>query len=352
MRRSSLIKVLVAAAVLALVGWLFYAIRGLLAPLVVSCVLAYVLNPILDRLEALGVRRGLGIAMLYAGILGILVAFLAYGVPALSRELKGIRDDLPRYVERFQTQVEAIEFYVQERVPAAREWTLAEDVKDAVTGQIGRFAKRAPLFVLGLFSKIIFLIVIPFVAFFLMREGPTMKRRIVELVPNRHFEMVLNLIYRVDQQIGGYIRGLALVSIVVAILWTVLLKLAGLWGYPIKYFIVVGVIAGLTNLIPFFGPLLTIGAAILIALVEHGAVQAVVPVLIVFAIVQVLDGALISPIVVAKSVDLHPVFVLLVVLIGGQLFGIPGMLMAVPATGVLKVTVQTLYQGLRQYRIT
>ena len=352
MTRACIIKVLIGAVAVVLAAWLLYAIRGLLGPLAVSCVLAYVLSPILDRLEAVGVRRGLGIAMLYVGILGILVAFLAYGVPALSRELSGIRDDFPIYIDRFRTQLSGIEYSLQERVPAAANWNIAGNVEEEMTRLIGRLAKQVPLFVLGLFSKFIFLIVIPFVAFFLMKEGPTMKRRIVELVPNRHFEMVLNLIYRVDQQIGGYIRGLTLVSIIVAILWMVLLKLVGFWYYPIKYFILVGVVAGLTNLIPFFGPILTIGAAALIALVEHGALQAVIPVLIVFAIVQTLDGALISPIVVARSVDLHPVFVLLIVLIGGQLFGIPGMLIAVPTTGVLKVTAQTLYESLRQYRIT
>ena len=350
--RSGLTKVLVGLVVLAGLVWLLYAIRGLLPPLIIACVLAYVLSPVLDRLESLGVGRELGIAILYLAILGIVIAFLAYGVPAVSKELSGIRDDLPTYVDRFRSQVRGIESYIEERVPAAKNWDIAERAEAGMSSQIGRIAKQAPLFMLGLFSKIIFVILIPFVAFFLMKEGPTMKRRIVELVPNRHFEMVLNLIYRIDQQIGGYIRGLAFVSIVVAILWTITLKLAGLWCYPIKYFILVGVIAGLTNLIPFFGPLLTICAAVLISLVEHGMFQAVIPVLVVFVIVQILDGALISPIVVAKSVDLHPVFVLLVVLIGGQLFGIPGMLMGVPVVGVLKVTVQTLYESSRRYRIT
>ena len=120
-------------------------------------------------------------------------------------------------------------------------------------------------------------------------------------------------------------------------------------GMP--YALPVGIIAGLANMIPFLGPIIGIVSASIVALATGGGFGMVGHVLIVFALIQLIDNILVQPVVLAKSVDLHPLIVLFVVLVGGQLMGLKGMLIAVPMTGIIKVSTQTILEGVRRYRI-
>lgn len=201
----------------------------------------------------------------------------------------------------------------------------------------------------GIISGLTFLVIVPFVAFFFLKEGHRITRGLIELVPNAYFELCLNLQHQINAQIGGYIRGQILATSVVATL-----AVTGLSIIDVKYALPLGIVAGLANMIPFLGPLIGFFSATIVALATVGTEGGGIMVLhvgIVFLVVQLTDNILIQPTVVAKSVDLHPLVVLLVVMIGSQLVGIIGMLIAVPLTGIIKVSSQTIYQGVKSYRV-
>ncbi len=198
----------------------------------------------------------------------------------------------------------------------------------------------------GVALGIMLLVIVPFVAFFFLREGRRITHALIELVPNAYFEMVLNLIHQINGQIGGYIRGQLLAVSVVAGLAVFGLTLIGM-----PYALPVGVVAGLANMIPYLGPIIGIVSASIVALATQQGMDMVWQVIILFVIIQVIDNVLIQPLVVAKSVDLHPLVVLLVVMIGSDLMGIVGMLVAVPVTGILKVSSATVYEGIKTYRL-
>ena len=168
----------------------------------------------------------------------------------------------------------------------------------------------------------------------------------IELVPNVYFELCLNLLHQINGQIGGYIRGQILATTVVSIL-----AVSGLTLIEVKYALPLGVLAGLANMIPFLGPLIGFISASIVALATGGGISLVVKVGIVFLLIQLIDNVLIQPTVVAKSVEMHPLVVLFVVMVGSQLMGIVGMLIAVPLTGIIKVSSQTIYEGVRGYRL-
>ncbi len=223
------------------------------------------------------------------------------------------------------------------------------DLADLVT-QYGRSLTDTLLggtsgFVGGLVSGITFLVIVPFVAFFFLREGRRITRGLIELVPNSYFELCLNLLYQINGQIGGYIRGQLLAVSVVALLAVVGLTIIGM-----PYSVPVGIIAGLANMIPYLGPLIGILTGSIVTLATGGGMSLVTHVIVVFLIVQLIDNILIQPTIVAKNVDLHPLVVLFVVMVGSQLMGIVGMLVAVPLTGIAKVSGQTVYQGIKGYR--
>lgn len=199
----------------------------------------------------------------------------------------------------------------------------------------------------GVVSGIMLVVIVPFVAFFFLKEGRRITHGMIELVPNGYFEITLNLMHSINNSIGGYIRGQLLAVSVVA-----LLSVSGLYLIEMPYALPVGVVAGLANMIPYLGPLIGIISASVVALATLGGTAMVTKVVLLFLFIQIVDNVLVQPIVVAKSVDLHPLVVIVVVMIGSDLWGMVGMLVAVPVTGILKVSGQTIYEGLKGYRVT
>ena len=194
----------------------------------------------------------------------------------------------------------------------------------------------------GITSGIALLVIVPFVAFFFLKEGRHITHGVIELVPNAYFELFLNLLHQINGQIGGYIRGQLLAVSVVATLAIVGLMLVGM-----PYSLPVGLLAGLANMIPYLGPLIGILIGSIVALATGGGFGLVGNVILVFFVVQAIDNVLVQPAIVAKNVDLHPLVVLFVVMVGSQLMGIVGMLVAVPLTGIIKVSGQTIYRGIK-----
>ena len=201
------------------------------------------------------------------------------------------------------------------------------------------------MFIEGVISGLTFAVLVPFVAFFFLKEGRRLTRCLMALVPNAYFELCLNLLYRANKQIGNYIRGQLLAVLVVSVL-----SVSGLSIIGVYYALPLGLLAGLANAIPYLGPLIGIVCSSIVALATGGGLAMVAKVIVMFLVIQLIDNVLIQPTMVAKSVELHPLVVLFVVMVGSQLMGIVGMLIAVPLTGIAKVSVQTIYAGIRQYR--
>jgi predicted PurR-regulated permease PerM len=189
------------------------------------------------------------------------------------------------------------------------------------------------------------LVAIPFIVFFLIKDGRELKRMVISLVPNRYFEFSLNLLFKMDLQLGNFLRGQFLDALIFGILATI-----ALWILDIPYFFVLGAFAGLANLIPYAGPIVGGLASVLVTVVYCEDMSRVVYVIIAFILAKLIDDAIIQPVVVAKSVDLHPLIVLLVIIIGGSFFGMLGMLLAVPAVGFLKVAVEETVKTVRKYQ--
>ncbi len=208
--------------------------------------------------------------------------------------------------------------------------------------------KETPGLVGQLLSGLTLFIIVPFALFFFLAEGRTIKRAIIEQVPNRYFELILNLLHRIDRQLGSYMRGMVLSVIIVSILSS-----TGLYIIGLEHFLVIGLLAGLANVIPYMGPAIGIIAGVVAAVLQYSALSfgVVIPVIIVFAIVQLVDNVFVAPMVVGRSVNLHPLLVIFAVFVGSELFGAVGMLLAVPTTAVIKVSVRTIYEGWRGYSV-
>ncbi|HMB89634.1 MAG TPA: AI-2E family transporter [Rhodothermales bacterium] len=190
------------------------------------------------------------------------------------------------------------------------------------------------------------ILVIPFVCFFVLKDGTAMRRAILRLVPNRYFEITLAINEKVEMNIGRYFRGLMLQCISIATLATVLLSIVGLQSA-----VAVGIFAGLANTIPYFGPLMGFLAGTLVGVAQTGDFSLILGILIAMGLTQIADNALFQPLIFSRAAQAHPLVILFVVLIGAQLGGIVGMLVAIPVITIVRVVVQQILWSLRNYRI-
>jgi putative permease len=181
----------------------------------------------------------------------------------------------------------------------------------------------------------------------LLKDGPRIKRGLIRFVPNRYFEFSLEALHKIDIQLGNYFRGLVLEISIVAVLST-----SVLWMLDVPAFVLVGLLAGITTVIPYAGSLLGGSVGVLIELATTGGTYTAALVLLAFLVIQIADEAFIQPLVFAKAVDLHPLEVLIAVWIAAQFFGVVGMVMAIPVTSAGKVVISEGAALIQQYQFS
>ncbi|NMB99156.1 MAG: AI-2E family transporter, partial [Thermoanaerobaculaceae bacterium] len=188
----------------------------------------------------------------------------------------------------------------------------------------------------------LFSVIIPFVTLFLLLDENLISKSFIRLVPNRYFEIIVNLLYSLEQQVGYILRGMFYGVLIISFVSYIGLLIIGL-DYPL----VIGFIAGLTNLIPYAGPIIGIIAAFVVSLICESHVSWYYIVLV-FILVQLFDNVIVQPLVMAKSANLHPLFVLFLVLIGSSFSGILGMLLIVPLASLSRVVIIVFYHEMKR----
>lgn len=350
-RRASLltferfIRFALGVGVVLVVGWLVWYFSELLIYLLIGVVLAYLVRPLVDRLQGFGVGRIPAILLTFVLVGGGLTLLLTYLVPFVAAQLAELSQQVSP--EAITEVAESVERRVESLIPIQEgSIVLAVDEAMQTLFQSERITQVVGSMV-DLFTDIFYaVIIIPFVMFFVLKDGSLIRRSLLRLVPNRYFEVTLGILEKIETNIGRYFRGLLLQCIAVAVVATV-----ALYVFGIRYALAVGIFTGLANSIPYFGPLMGFLAGTLVGIAQTGDFSLVVGVLIAMALTQLADNVLFQPLIFSRAARTHPLVILFVVLIGAQLAGIIGMLVAIPLTTVLRVTVEQVLWSLRNYRI-
>lgn len=336
------LRFLIAIIVLVVIGWLIYSLSTIITILLLSALIAYILDPVASYLEAKGMSR------VYATIIIFLLFFITIGItswtllPGLLGELNTLQQGLS--LEDTSSLSKKVETFIGTNLGFINVENL--EIEEKIRNALSLLTDELLTILANLLSIISFVVIIPFVVFFLLKDGRKMKKAFVRFVPNRYFEMTLNVLHKIDQQLGWYLRGQFTEAFVVG-----LLSVIALWLLDVQYFIIIGIFAGLANLIPYVGPVAGAIPAIVVTLVNGSEPVKVLYIVVAFALVQLIDNVVLQPMVLSKSVNLHPLIIVFAVLIGGQFFGLLGMLLAVPAAGIIKVTSSELYQGIRKFNL-
>jgi predicted PurR-regulated permease PerM len=324
------------------VGALAWLARGLLLPVFLALMFAYLLSPLVARADALAIRRSVAVGALFAILIAVLlVAGLLVG-PRLLIETSTLLDRLPALAIQIDSRLDAALRELVEAVPVFRRvlpegggW-IHQLIPDRPPGDPSEFLEHAGhLFLLT--------ILVPFFAFFLLRDMPRIVTAAMNRLPPQHVETSVAVWRELNGVIGRYIRGVVLDGIVVGILAAV-----GLWAVRVPYPLLLGAFAGIANVVPFVGPLLSAAAAGLVVLMNPGqGLGGVARVAVLFLAIKVLDDTVIQPLTIGRSVHLHPALLLGSVVVGNHTLGVLGMIIAVPVATVLQETVRLLLEHRR-----
>ncbi len=325
--------------------WLALMVPIVSVPLLISLIIAYLLAPLVDRLERWGIARTLGIAILVVGSLGILSGAVAIVVPLVADDIRRVPTQAADLAETASAWIESTFGYAvptsgDEIRDALTEWF--DDIEDAESW-IGSAAQVVFGRTVSAIGMLFGFAMIPVFSFFLLRDFGRILAALKALVPPHHQDVVVKRAREIDSALGGFVRGQLIVAGILAVLYSI-----GLWSVDLPLASLVGIIAGLGNMIPFLGTAVGLIIATLVALLEWQGIVQLLLVYAVFAGVQALESWLITPNIVGNRVGLSPFGVIIAVLAFGELFGFLGILLAVPLAAVLKIFVRATVDAYRQ----
>lgn len=348
----ALLRLLVFGGGLLAVLVVLVVFRGIFLPLLLGFGLAYLLDPAATALERRGWRRTWAVVAIGLALVLAITGFFLYLVPAMGEEIRRIGRRFPEYGERLRDQIEPLLARMQARYPEQfvelrdRAIEAARENLPRLATEAGRWLAEIFDSVLGFVLFLLNLIFVPVFAFYLLVDFPRIKRGMVELVPVPYRGVALSRVREVDQAVASFLRGQLTIALILAFINSV-----GLVAIGVPLGLVIGIIAGLANMIPYMSLVVGLLPAVLLCWAEHGSWIRVLLVVAVFTAGQMLEGTVLSPRILGRSVNLHPVWVLLAIIIGGSFFGIIGMLLAVPAAAAIQVFLRHWLESYRSSRI-
>jgi predicted PurR-regulated permease PerM len=333
-------RILVIAAVIAALALTFFAVRILLVPFVAALFVVYLFDPAVVILQRRGLERGPAFLLLLTFVLVAISVMLAF-MPAWLRSESAAYGQ--NFAERFTSQLNVLEQWLNSTSPMFGTVRLTSQVTAKSAQMAAAFFEDLPAL---LTDFVINLMLVPFIAYFMIRDGKRLKRRLVEMASNRYFEMTLIMFMRIDRQIGGYLRGRLIECILVAVTQALLMGVAAVF-VPQQDILLIAAVCGATNIIPYIGPILGTAFGVFLFVGAGLPLASILGFLVASGGAQVIDNMVISPAVLSHNVDLHPLSVALVLVIGGELLGTLGVLIAIPVAASIKVVAQEFYTNYR-----
>ncbi len=300
----------------------------IILPFVVGGFITYLLHPIVEKLHEKGLHRGLAIFLIYFIFFGGIGFALYKGVPAIIDQLKDLSESAPVVAEQYRDMINTLQSHTREWPDGLQ--TRMEEGIDAFEKKLDSLLTIIVNILMNLLNSALVLMIIPFIAFYMLKDFQLIKRTVWYLTPKKWRRKGTLFLKDVDQSLGGYIRGQLLVCVIIGGISSLLF-----WIFHLNYPLLLGVIVGITNVIPYFGPI--IGAVPAVIIAATSSVKLVIITLVIVFGLQFLEGNILSPYIVGKSLHMHPLLIMLALTAGGEIGGILGLILAVPVLAVIKV---------------
>jgi predicted PurR-regulated permease PerM len=336
-------KWLILAAVV-LLGWLLVTLSPMLSPFLTAILLAYLGDPLVDKLERWKVSRTNGVIITFVVLILVVVVCILLLIPAVLQQIEHLINNLPviadwitnvavPYLET-HLDIDLIEYDWAE-LTQNLDWAATSNLVKTILANVSQSS-------FAVLSAIGNVVLVPVVTFYLLRDWDLLVERLAELIPRYYIGTVSGIASECHEMLGAFFRGQLLVMAAQGIMYAVGLMLIGL-----DLGLLIGLLAGLVSIVPYLGSIVGISAGLIAAFFQFGDWVHLLLVLAVFGIGQTLEGTVLTPKLVGDRIGLHPVAVIFSVLAGGQLFGFVGILLALPAAAVLNVLLRRLHASYR-----
>lgn len=320
---------------LVVIGGLIVLLDAVLMPFIAGMILAYLADPLANRFQRWGMNRPLAVCSVFLVLLVVLVASLLILIPLIVQQLKQLGEAVPGVFDWVENVL----------APQVQEWTgydlateldnvqemLAENWRDAsgylaqALGQIGRSG-------MAFATWVTYVALIPVVTFYLLLDWNRLLASIADLIPRQFADDTFRLARRCDEVLSAFLRGQLLVMLCLGVIYATGLTLMG-----VNFGLLIGFISGLVSIVPFLGFIVGLVIAVVVALFQYGTWLGVAGVIAVFSVGQIIESAVLQPKLLGDKIGLHPVAVIFAVLAGGSLFGLTGVLLALPIAAVILV---------------
>ena len=338
------LRIILWGSVAVAVIYLCYILSDMLVVFAVSVLLALIFDPFVSMIEKKGLNRLLSSLIIFAIFFFIIYLIFSFLVPSFIQQMKQLIEKVKVYLTF--TQIRKIGTEVQKTIPLIKSGDLQERITRYISVQVENSFNYFTTLFSTLLSTIAILVIVPFITFFLVKDNKKILRGILNIVPNKYFEMSYYVIKKVTYQLSRYVRAWIFDASFVGCAMGI-----GLYFIGIDNALPLGVIAGFGHLVPYFGPVIGGIPAILISLIQYGDFSRVPYITILVLATYAFDNGIVQPFVFSKSLDIHPVIIILLIITGGQLFGIVGMLLAIPTATVIKTLTKEIYFAFTNYKI-
>lgn len=332
-----LVRVTIILLIVLLSSYFLWLVRSGLYPFIIALFLAYLLNPAVAHVEQKGFKRIWAIIIIYSLVFGV----LAFGgiklVPLLIKELENFAREIPQitnigqqFLENFQAQ------YQNSALPFSLRIAFDKALLSVET-EVQAFTAAIVDGIINSISYFIGIIISPVLAFYLLHDWNEIKEKLLLFLPGKWRYEIITVVRDIDKVLNGLIRGQLLIALLVGILVS-----TGLYLLNVKFALLIGILAGMLDIIPYFGAIIGATPAVTLALLDSPFLA--LKVIVLFLVIHQLEGTVIGPKILGESVGLHPLSVIFFVFVGGELGGLPGMLLGVPLAAIIKVVFRHLYK--------
>ena len=342
---SVIVRFLFLGLSLSFLAFVAYGLLLLSAPFGVSLILAIALNPLVVALERVGFSRTTSVLLLLPVLVLLGYGIVAIAVGPVSAEYKTLTDEYDLYEARSKHALGKALFSANDFLRPFLSLT-GGNLSSVIQGFVLPFKESAKGLLAQIPTFLTYLLVTPVITVIFLIQGNQIYKNLLAMVPNRYFEMTLLLVKKVKEQITSYLRGLLWQWL---ILLTVLMPGLMLAGLP--YAPVAALLAATLNIIPYLGPVLGLAPALLLAAISPGGAALIPWVLGVFVVAQLVDNAFTQPVVLAKSVQIHPLISILAIITALSTQSVALVMIAIPLTGIVMVSIQVMYRSLKAFRM-
>ncbi len=321
-----------------LFGAVLYWLRGVLTPIFLAFAIAYVLDPVVDKLETWKLPRPAAIFVVVGTFFLAVATFALLVIPDVVRDIASVTKELPDHATRALARVQPWLAQQGITVPStADDWIAklranANTLSKVPLAPVGNVLKTVIGGTFSAIGAVFAALIVPILAVYLLNDFDRLIAGVKDLIPLTHRERVSSVAKEVDTVLSQFVRGQLTVMAILAVLYAGAYALLG-----IRLAVPIGIAAGVLNIVPYVGSAFALVAGLIMALLGGGEWVQIVGVVVAYAIVQTLEGFVITPRIVGESVGLREVWVLLALFVGGEIFGFLGVLLAVPAAAVLKI---------------